>query len=174
MRLLDLAALVCFALALAVAGLDVAGRWFPVELARTKATTKPIGPRQAIILAGGELKIEAYGDDLAPWGPWRLRSLGIARPFDERWRLARRGMPPAYRPVGSYRVTTVVLWPIPVVLTVIPLLVLWLARRRRRPLPDHCRQCGYDLYGSRESCPECGTWTGRTAAADKRRRIISG
>lgn len=29
-------------------------------------------------------------------------------------------------------------------------------RRRRRIVSGHCDQCGYDLRGSAEQCPECG------------------
>lgn len=42
---------------------------------------------------------------------------------------------------------------------------LWLARRRDRLPPYHwpgrCVTCGYDLRGSTERCPECGTFFGR-------------
>jgi hypothetical protein len=31
------------------------------------------------------------------------------------------------------------------------------AMKRRRHVPGHCRACGYDLRGSGERCPECGT-----------------
>lgn len=33
---------------------------------------------------------------------------------------------------------------------------VWFFWRGRRPLPGHCRKCGYDLTGITGPCPECG------------------
>lgn len=46
------------------------------------------------------------------------------------------------------------LW-LPFVLVLLPTAFLW--HRDPRPLPGHCRKCGYDLTGNESGvCPECG------------------
>ena len=45
---------------------------------------------------------------------------------------------------------------IPLLAAMIPTALAW--RRLRRPLPGHCRNCGYDLTGNvTGKCSECGT-----------------
>ena len=49
------------------------------------------------------------------------------------------------------------LW-MPFVGALIPAVIAW--KRLRRPLPGHCRKCGYDLTGNTSgTCPECGRKT---------------
>lgn len=64
-------------------------------------------------------------------------------------------------------VTVVPLWIVLVTLTV-PTLWLWRIDRRRA-VPGHCLECGYDLRGSigSERCPECGTPTDSTGSGAK-------
>ena len=38
---------------------------------------------------------------------------------------------------------------------------IWWLLRSRGPAPGHCKACGYDLRGSPEACPECGTTRNR-------------
>jgi hypothetical protein len=59
---------------------------------------------------------------------------------------------------------SVPLW-MPFLLVAAPTMFLWL-RDRRRVLPGHCGQCGYDLTGNTSGvCPECGMELARSGEA---------
>lgn len=50
------------------------------------------------------------------------------------------------------------LWPYVAGSVVLGALVLWLVlRRKRRPMPEACARCGYDLTGQTGPCPQCGS-----------------
>jgi hypothetical protein len=58
---------------------------------------------------------------------------------------------------SRFRMSVVPLWLPTLALAIAP---VWLARhpwRRRRRAPGLCPGCGYDLRGTPERCPECGT-----------------
>ena len=63
---------------------------------------------------------------------------------------------------------TVPCWAVALVMAVLP--AWWVARRRaarrsaRRSEQGRCARCGYDLHGTTERCPECGTWAKLPAA----------
>ncbi len=61
---------------------------------------------------------------------------------------------PMPRSPGVYTTIRIPLW-ILLLITATATVVLW--RLDRRPLPGHCRQCGYNLTGNVSGkCPECG------------------
>jgi hypothetical protein len=61
----------------------------------------------------------------------------------------------AYIPGAVYRGFDV---QVPDWLLMLPALAIALSAiiRRRRPVPGHCRHCGYDLRATPDRCPECG------------------
>ena len=90
---------------------------------------------------------------------WRAKTYAAGRPkgYGALWDFAGFQII-AYDRIDGYVVLVIPLWSI----------VLMLAggsgwtwvrcyRQRQRRRPGHCTQCGYDLRGSPERCPECGT-----------------
>lgn len=64
-------------------------------------------------------------------------------------------IPMTYVAPGLGRFTIIPLW-LPFLLAAIPTALLW--RRDRRPGPDDCQNCGYNMTGNQSNkCPECGT-----------------
>ncbi len=73
-----------------------------------------------------------------------------------------RGLRTRFRPQATY--TPSVMWWLPLWMpTVAFAAVLWVCspvahrRRRKRKTLGLCVKCGYDLRGSKDRCPECGS-----------------
>jgi hypothetical protein len=61
-------------------------------------------------------------------------------------------------PNPQYRALVIpVLWPVAMTLTVAGAMVTARLRQRRRAAAGRCAACGYDLRGTPDRCPECGT-----------------
>ena len=49
------------------------------------------------------------------------------------------------------------IWYLVLSTAILPVIVVFLRLRPRRPRPGYCQQCGYDLRATPDRCPECGT-----------------
>jgi hypothetical protein len=101
-----------------------------------------------------------YGGSSTGWSVPGLRYR------DERITLMRSDVRPIIAIVGRTRRFT--LWlGLPLIVSAI-LPILWLIRQvreKRKKQEGMCRVCGYDLRGSTERCPECGTAVSQADAA---------
>ena len=65
-----------------------------------------------------------------------------------------RSWPAIWKPWPGMTLLSLPTW-MPLLAAMIPTYLAW--RRLRRPLPGHCRKCGYDLTGNVTGvCSECG------------------
>lgn len=87
--------------------------------------------------------------------PFQISGWGIAvSPSAVEWRWLPTIMRKTTAGAGRILSVHIPIW-MPVVVTASATVVTW--RRSRRPLPGHCRNCGYDLAGVvAPVCPECG------------------
>lgn len=112
-------------------------------------------PNGAVSVRPGWL-VHYYG----PRETWRFFWRSGAREFFWFTVEDSRDRPNAFGKVGigpNHWIVAVPLW-VPLLVFFLPTLYLW--RKERRPLPGHCRKCGYDLTGNESGvCPECGQTT---------------
>lgn len=104
------------------------------------------GSKTFVSVNYGSLYVYVCPDELAIWDMGITRTKGILIPWTTKTTFT----------YGTGIVTgrTFPMWMF-LLATLIPTAIAW--RRLRRPLPGHCRQCGYNLKGNKSgTCPECG------------------
>ena len=93
--------------------------------------------------------VYVFAGSIAPGAGWSVWSTGPASQDFHLW-------------AAKWRITGVTVRAFPtwmfLLVALIPTVLAW--RRMRRPLPGHCRKCGYDLTGNvTGKCSECGAET---------------
>lgn len=129
--------------------------------------------RAALVAAGSKwqltgMPIRQYGKSRCVWPPFRTFNIGGRTLSSPRTRF----LPPEVR---SEFVAAAPYWAI-LFVTAVPLVgrtasVLRRRRRRQQEQRGACPNCGYDLRGSPDRCPECGAApnkTGRIPISDRR------
>jgi hypothetical protein len=131
--------------------------WALLAWAWSYVPPKPhfVASRGSLLIANLDLKdesIEAYGgaEQIVPqmvhFGDEYEHFLGFAR------------VSGSYGMLGGFRIVVIPFWSI--ILLTAPAPLLWwrsVHRSRRWQASGKCTGCGYDLRGSPERCPECGT-----------------
>ncbi len=93
-----------------------------------------------------QASLDAFGEQSLEAQPPRWISRGCTD-FTTHWRLFYR----------SGRVVVIPLWIPTVLFGILPTAALVrVTRRRKRKKLGLCLECGYDLRGSKDRCPECG------------------
>ena len=115
------------------------------------ATVASMWRRVYVSVAGWRIVLDfgsvyVFSNRVAPWFAW---SIGSASQDFHLW-TAKWG-------IGGVTVRSYPTW-MALLLAWMPVFFAW--RRLRRPVPGHCRKCGYDLTGNVSGvCSECGTET---------------
>jgi hypothetical protein len=186
---LTLCAAILLMLSVAFCVLWVRGYWYVDAIGRY---TRTPGPTAEYVASGaGSIAVRRWAEPLnastlrysSPDGVFHWH-MPTSRPGATQFRTLRRERPPDHAALGfSFNdallqspgnpyhgtretVATVPHWAA-VLLTVAPGLCLAFARSRvkRRAGAGLCRKCGYDLRGTPERCPECGTLAAANAVA---------
>ncbi len=105
----------------------------------------PLGDKVALNWDDGRSKRYLLTDEIG----WTVAGFSN---FETRWT-------PSYRGGTGSTVLVVPLWmpTLPLLALVFALGAIPFVRRRKRKKLGLCVKCGYDLRGSKDRCPECGT-----------------
>jgi hypothetical protein len=113
----------------------------------TDVAIRPPGEGGAVLLSSSALAVDHMVETLHRNDQSLFDALGVRVTSGD---AAIRGLAP-----GGGR--TLVVLPPWVPCLVAAAIIVAPAMKRRRHATGHCRTCGYDLRGSGERCPECGT-----------------
>ena len=162
-RLLNLLTVLSLLLCIAAVALWVRSYWYVDVLRWPGGIVRSVGSHNGILV------LQSYKPDRdAPYLPWRQTSRGRDPGYDWRnwggspWNRSGFGYAEGSTAAGNrIRQAVVPHWAVALAAGFLPAALARRLqghrRRRRRAKAGLCPRCGYDLRGSPDTCPECGT-----------------